>query len=68
MTDTTKPIPKSLHTVRVLAIMARMFQRANSGLTNDSAVSCALIELGYVDTPDLHGLKAATLKAMQGNG
>jgi hypothetical protein len=66
-----KPIPKSLHTVRVLAIMAQHFLDEGAtrdeepyGLSRSEAVSYALLKLGYDGTPDTHGLKAKALKAM----
>lgn len=59
-----KPIPKSLHTVTVLRRMAQMMKAIHPHATSEGAISLALIELGYVDTPDTHGLAAAALKAM----
>lgn len=64
MTD-TKPIPKSLHTVRVVAIMAQMMKAENPHATNEGLVGAALIRLGYVDAPDTHGIAAAALKALK---
>lgn len=63
MTD-TKPIPKSLHTVRVLVVFAREYLSSHDGeaVPYSSAVDVALFRLGYENTPDTHGLRAAALK------
>ena len=59
-----KPIPKSLHTVRVLVIMADVVQlHVEEGLTDEEAIRGALALLGYTNTPDTHGLKEKALKA-----
>jgi hypothetical protein len=47
-------LPKSLHTVTVLVNVARVLRAPTE--TAESAVSRALIVLGYADTPDAYGL------------
>lgn len=59
-----KPIPKSLHTVTVLRRMGQMMKAIHPNATSEGAIGLALIELGYVDTPDAYGLAAAALKQM----
>jgi hypothetical protein len=56
-------LPKSLHTVRVLTVMARLIRadRANYELDNEGAVSQAADALGYPGYPtssDDYSLKA----------
>ena len=58
-----KPIPKSLHTVRVLSTMARLIVHCDQ-CSNESAIEQACIALGYADAPDVHQLKAKAAKAM----
>jgi hypothetical protein len=55
------PIPKSLHTVRVLTVMARTLRNdpALKAATNETLVDIAGAELGYGSSePDDYGLKA----------
>jgi hypothetical protein len=71
----TKPIPKSLHTVRVLVIVARLIiatDLAGRGyyledtrrLSAEDAIASALSALGYAPGhPDQHGIAAGALKA-----
>jgi hypothetical protein len=60
-----KPIPKSLHTVTVLVRVAGLLRRSAPWANDGNLIELAAIELGYVDTPDTHQLKAKALKAMQ---
>lgn len=68
--EQTKPIPKSLHTVRVLAILAHQgqlaFDTAGVQLDDERAIEWALLQLGYErHTPDDHGLRAKGLAALK---
>lgn len=71
MTNSSKPLAKSLHTVSVLvklAGVARTMGR-NSGivaskLTDENCVTEAMIMLGIDQLADPHGLRAAAVKAM----
>jgi hypothetical protein len=56
----SKPIPKSLHTVTVLVMLARrLMQSSQQPRSADAAVDMALSILGYdADTVDTYGLKA----------
>ena len=60
----TKPIPKSLHTVRVLVIMARQLMQNQ---TIDAALNDAISLLGYENTPDSHGLREKAFKQLNGS-
>ena len=64
-----KPIPKSLHTVRVVAIMAREYLISHyaENVTAAHAVEVVLHRLGYpAGTPDTHGIAAKAVKALEG--
>lgn len=50
-------IPKSLHTVRVLVVIAQTAMSVSSK-TAAEAVDFAANRLGYADTADVYGLKA----------
>ncbi len=64
------PIPKSLHTVRVLTVMAGMVRNQYASLPphpsgfEGAAVEEAARLLGYNDTEDTYGLKAKAVKAL----
>lgn len=49
-------VPKSLHTVRVLVEVARLYMQHDTELSADTAVTQALIVLGYGNTPDIYEL------------
>lgn len=55
-----KPLAKSLHTVTVIVRVANLLQRLNNE-TAESAVTSALIELGYDGAADPYSLAAAAL-------
>lgn len=64
----TKPIPESLHTVRVVEIMARYVLAHGpcaAFKTRAEAVEDALSLLGYAGTPDAHGIADAVVKALR---
>jgi hypothetical protein len=64
---TTKPLPKSLHTVTVLVRVARHLQNSEPSAArpnNETAVDEALVLLGHRDTPDTYCLGAAAVKQM----
>lgn len=66
----SKPIPKSLHTVRVVAIMAldaqNQFHADGLVLNDRGAIDHALFSLGYsLDQLDTHGIRAKARKAMR---
>ena len=61
-----KTIPKSLHTIRAVAIMAQMIQaNSNFPVSDQSAVEFAFNLLGYEGAPDDHGLIPKTVAALQ---
>lgn len=65
-----KPIPKSLHTVRVVVLMAHMElayakDAARSSITPSEAVARVMRTLGYADTLDTHDIRGAALRAFQ---
>lgn len=59
-------VPKSLHTVRVLAVMAGEIQRRLVGLTAAEAVEAAAEALGYEGEADCYGLKAKAAEQLAG--
>lgn len=59
------PIPKSLHTVRVVVRVAAEFWRRREALTLNDAVDQALRLLDYdPQTPDPHRLRAQAVKQL----
>jgi hypothetical protein len=56
-----KPIPKSLHTVTVLSVMACQFKARFADADAAECVESSLEALGYSDTPDAYGLRAAAI-------
>jgi hypothetical protein len=59
---TTDTIPKSLHTVTVLARVAKFMRDFEP--SDECAMSAALALLGYHGAKDTHGLAAAASKAL----
>lgn len=58
------PIPKSLHTVRVLAVMARQYIQQDNSLTTANAVDMAAEALGYHPAQDDYGLLAKAVRQL----
>ncbi len=59
-------IPKSLHTVRVLTVMALMLDRSGfGGGSPEQSVDEAARLLGYGETDDDYGLKAKAVKQLE---
>ena len=59
-------IPKSLHTVTVLVQLTRHLYetRTDFALTINHCLFKALDILGYIDSPDVHGLTLQALKKL----
>lgn len=57
-------LPKSLHTVTVLATVARMLKAANPSLSNDQAVNNAIVSLGYTIEQDYYNLATMAIKKL----
>lgn len=62
-TVSTKPLPKSLHTVTVIVRVARLLQRERNE-TRDSAVVSAFEALGYSVDADPYDLRGQALRQM----
>jgi hypothetical protein len=60
MTD--KPIPKSLHTIRVVAVLANAMRWNYPGASDLDMAKIALYQLGYTGAPDTYGIAAAAAK------
>ncbi len=60
-----KQIPKSLHTITVLARVARLVKPQHPNASDEQLIAIAAIELGYVDAADPYMLKFKALKALQ---
>jgi len=61
MTD--KPIPKSLHTIRVVAVLANAMRATYPvGLSDFERAHLALDALGYTGAPDTYGIAMAAAK------
>lgn len=66
MTDQSKPLPKSLHTVTAIVRVARYVQsRARPGASTKEAVEAAVYILGYTNVDDPYGLAAAAIKQLE---
>lgn len=66
MTSTSKPLAKSLHTVRVIANLAHYVMRASPGTTHASAIAIALVILERDTAPDPYGLARVALAQISG--
>jgi hypothetical protein len=64
--ENTKPIPKSLHTVRVLVTMAKLmeYNKLNGATDTETALEAAIYLLGYANAPDVHGLFQQALRQL----
>jgi hypothetical protein len=60
-------IPKSLHTVTVLVQLTKHLHATRSDyyLTIEHCLFKALDVLGYIDSPDVHGLTLQALKKLR---
>lgn len=58
------PIPKSLYTIRVLAVMARQYIESDNSLTSAQAVDMAAEALGYHPAQDDYGLIAKAVRQL----
>lgn len=57
-------LPKSLHTVKVLARVARAIRPMHPHATPEGLIGLGLLALGYVEFTDDYGLRAAALKQL----
>jgi hypothetical protein len=60
----SKPLAKSLHTVTVLVRVAIYVKGKNPEFDNRAAMGLALITLGLMDSPDVHGLAEQAIKQL----
>lgn len=60
------PIPKSLHTIRVLVVMAKQQLDLDNSLTSAQAVDIAAEALGYHPAQDDYGLIAKAVAQVDG--
>lgn len=65
MTDNTKPIPKSLHTVTVFVRIAKDVMRRHQGCDARAALIVAQVMLGLEEAPDVYELTKAALKQLE---
>jgi hypothetical protein len=64
MTEETKPIAKSLHTVKVIQQLTADFQ-TRQGLGRGEALQVALEVLGLAGRPDPYGLAEKAMRLMK---
>jgi len=66
MTEETKPMPKSLHTITVLQRLAQLAKRQGFAGRDDpeGCMAWAVAFLGYGNAADPHGLAAKALRAV----
>lgn len=57
-------VPKSLHTVTVLVVMARMVRAARPAFTVEQCIQTALEQLGYTVEQDIYKLTEQALKKL----
>ena len=58
-------IPKSLHTVRVLVVMAQLIRHNDLRRSKDTVVNMAAAELGYSPLNDDYGLCAKAVAQLE---
>jgi hypothetical protein len=62
--ETSKALPKSLHTVTVLVAVAKLIQDTKLGYSAFDAVYQALVVLGYSSEEDHYSLALQALKKL----
>ncbi len=62
MTNESTPIAKSLHTIKVIQQVARLYQSLDKKMPKTQAVTEAMGTLGLAGRPDPHGLEEKALR------